>query len=107
MEFVFACVEICNSVGVLSKSRQQLALTPLQVITGVSMLTMEFLPKVHKGRCSHSLEAWTLQGLNCPTSIQQYVHLELVFGNGRFCFLLNGLIVMLASQHAQTYIQCT
>ena len=26
MEFVFACVAICNSVGVLSKSRQQLAL---------------------------------------------------------------------------------
>lgn len=62
MEFVFACVAICNSVGVLSKSRQQLALTPLQVITAVSMLTMEFLPKVHKGGCSHSLEAWTLQG---------------------------------------------
>ena len=53
-------------------------------------------------------QSWSVdiarQGLNCPTSIQQYVHLELVFGNSRFCFLLNGLIVMLASQHAQTYI---
>ena len=49
MGFVFACVEICNSVGVLSKSRQQLALTHFRWLLRSPCSPWSFSPRCTKG----------------------------------------------------------